>query len=45
MGIRRERFALGSYHYMRYPLEYFLDTAVELEMSAVELWEIGRAHV
>lgn len=38
MGIRRERFALGSYHYMRYPLEYFLDTAVELEMSAVELW-------
>ena len=35
MGISRERFALGSYHYMRYPLEYFLDTAVELESPLV----------
>ena len=38
MGICRERFALGSYHYMHYPLTYFLDTAVELGVSAVELW-------
>lgn len=36
--IDRERFALGSYQYLRYPLEYFLDTAVELEIHHVELW-------
>lgn len=36
--IGRERFALGSYQYLRYPLEYFLDTAVELEIQNVELW-------
>ena len=38
MKIKRKRFALGSYHYLRYPLDYFLDTAVELGLSAVELW-------
>lgn len=36
--IAKDRFALGSYHYLRYPLDYFLDTAVELEMGTVELW-------
>lgn len=36
--IGRERFALGSYQYLRYPIEYFLDTAVELEIQNVELW-------
>lgn len=36
--ISKDRFALGSYHYLRYPLDYFLDTAVELEIGAVELW-------
>ena len=38
MRVDRNRIALGSYHYFRYPLDYFLDTAVELEVSAVELW-------
>ena len=36
--ISRNRFALGSYHYLRYPMEYFLDTAVELGIENVELW-------
>ena len=36
--ISRSRFALGSYHYLRYPMEYFLDTAVELGIENVELW-------
>jgi protein FrlC len=33
-----ERFAMGSYQYLRYPLEYVLDTAQELGFSQVELW-------
>lgn len=36
--IAKDRFALGSYHYLRYPLDYFLDTAVELGIGTVELW-------
>ena len=36
--ISRSRFALGSYHYLRYPMDYFLDTAVELGIENVELW-------
>lgn len=36
--IDRERFALGSYQYLRYPLEYFLDTVVELGIRNIELW-------
>lgn len=36
--IGRDRFALGSYQYLRYPLEYFLDTAVELGIPNIELW-------
>ena len=38
MKIARDRFALGSYQYWRYPLEYFLDTAVELQIPSIELW-------
>lgn len=38
MALNRNRFALGSYQYVRYPLTYFLDTAVQLEVSNVELW-------
>lgn len=38
MRLERNRIALGSYQYLRYPLDYFLDTAAELEISAVELW-------
>lgn len=36
--ISRNRFSLGSYQYLRYPLDYFLDTAVELEIPNIELW-------
>lgn len=36
--LERSRIALGSYHYFRYPLDYFLDTAAELEIPTVELW-------
>lgn len=36
--IRRDRLALGSYQYLRYPMDYFLDTAAELGLSSVELW-------
>ncbi|MBQ8647962.1 MAG: sugar phosphate isomerase/epimerase [Oscillospiraceae bacterium] len=36
--IARERLSLGSYHYLRWPLEYFLDTAAELGIPNVELW-------
>ena len=28
--IPKDRFALGSYQYLRYPFSYFLDTAAEL---------------
>ncbi len=38
MRISKNRFALGSYQYMRYPLDYFLDTAVMLGIGHVELW-------
>lgn len=38
MRLNRNRIALGSYHYFRYPLDYFLDTAAELGISTVELW-------
>ena len=38
MGLSKERFALGSYQYLRYPLTYFLDTAARLEVPNVELW-------
>lgn len=41
--IARERFALGSYQYLRYPLEYFLDTAAELGISHIELWAAAPA--
>jgi len=36
--IARNRFSLGSYQYLRYPLDYFLDTAVELKIPNIELW-------
>ena len=39
--IPKDRFALGSYQYLRYPFSYFLDTAVELEIRNVELWAAG----
>lgn len=39
--IARERFALGSYQYLRYPFSYFLNTAAELEIPNVELWAAG----
>lgn len=32
------RFAMGSYQYIRYPFEYFLDTAVRLGYQNIELW-------
>lgn len=38
MKLTKERFALGSYQYGRYSIDYFLDTAVELEIQHVELW-------
>ena len=38
VSIAKERFALGSYQYFRYSLEYFLDVARELEISYVDLW-------
>ena len=37
-AICRSRFVLGSYHYMRFPLEVFLDTAQSLGLDWVELW-------
>lgn len=39
--IPKDRFALGSYQYLRYPFSYFLDTAAELEIRNVELWAAG----
>ena len=41
--IPKDRFALGSYQYLRYPFSYFLDTAAELEIRNVELWAAGPA--
>jgi protein FrlC len=38
MKISRDRFALGSYNYFRYPFDYFLDTAVMLGIKNLELW-------
>lgn len=39
--IPKDRFALGSYQYLRYPFSYFLDTVAELEIRNVELWAAG----
>lgn len=36
--IKKDRFALGSYQYGKYPLSYFLDTAQLLGFTQVELW-------
>ena len=36
--IHRSRFVLGSYHYLRFPLDCFLDTAQSLGLDWVELW-------
>ncbi|SHJ10491.1 protein FrlC [Dethiosulfatibacter aminovorans DSM 17477] len=37
MNISKDRFALGSFQYLKYPLEYFFDTAVLLGIRNVEL--------
>jgi protein FrlC len=36
--LSQSRFALGSFQYIRYPFEYFLDTAVRLGYENTELW-------
>ncbi len=38
------RFSIGSFHYMRYPFTFFLDTAVKLGFDNVELWA-GAPHL
>ena len=38
MKISKERFAVGSFQYFRYPLEYFLDIVQELGFTSIDLW-------
>lgn len=38
MKIDRSRIALGAFQYLRYSMDYFLDTAVMLNISQVELY-------
>jgi protein FrlC len=34
----QDRFVIGSYQYMRYPLDFFLDTAARLGYKYLDLW-------
>ncbi|MTI54469.1 sugar phosphate isomerase/epimerase family protein [Geosporobacter ferrireducens] len=36
--IEKSRLAIGNYHYVRMSFEYFLDSAVNLNMKNIELW-------
>jgi protein FrlC len=39
--LKREQFALGSFHYPRYSLKYFLDSAQRLGFENVEIWGVA----
>ncbi|MDD2955605.1 MAG: sugar phosphate isomerase/epimerase [Oscillospiraceae bacterium] len=39
--LKREQFALGSFHYPRYSLNYFLDSAQRLGFQNVEIWGVA----
>lgn len=39
--LSQEQFSLGSYHYIRYPFSYFLDSAVRLGFSNIEIWGVA----
>jgi protein FrlC len=39
--LSQSRFVIASYHYTRYPLEYFLDVAARLGYEQVELWAMA----
>lgn len=36
--IRKNRIAIGNYHYVRFHFTYFLDTAVKLGVKNIEIW-------
>ena len=40
--IEADQIAVMSIHYQFYPLTRFLDTARRLNVSAVDLWAVGR---
>ena len=39
--LKREQFALGSFHYPRYSLKHFLDSAQRLGFENVEIWGVA----
>ncbi|TCL41847.1 sugar phosphate isomerase/epimerase family protein [Harryflintia acetispora] len=39
--LKFEQFAIGSFHYPRYPLCYFLDSVQRLEVKNIELWGVA----
>lgn len=41
MAITIDQFALGSFHYIRYPFSCFLDSAVRLGMKNIEIWGVA----
>ena len=41
MAITIDQFALGSFHYIRYPFSFFLDSAVRLGMKNIEIWGVA----
>ena len=41
MAITIDQFVLGSFHYIRYPFSFFLDSAVRLGMKNIEIWGVA----
>ena len=39
--LKFEQFAIGSFHYPRYPLCYFLDSVQRLGVKNIELWGVA----
>lgn len=41
MAITYDKLAVGSFHYIRYPFTYFLDSAVRLGVKNIEIWGVA----
>ncbi len=41
MAITFDKLAVGSFHYIRYPFTYFLDSAVRLGIPNIEIWGVA----
>lgn len=39
--MKMEQFAIGSFHYIRYPFETFLESALRLGVNKIEIWGVA----